>query len=247
VVLPEFSANLVRTSEPMHVYFGEPCYRVLAGKKEFRSMYRMMLMAALVLAALAACGLPSGAQQMGNDAGTAAVELQRTAAALEPTLRAGASSLQQTAAVLAPTLQAQAPGLRQTLEALAPTLQSQAPEVRATLIALATEQPLDGVAVRQTVDALTGGIGSLDDVSLPEQRQMLISTAKKITYTTPQAYGSVIELYQSDMPNRGWQVLPDSAANANASVLRFKKGTRIATVVIAKLAEGTTVDITIDG
>jgi len=158
-------------------------------------MYRMICIAALALAALAACGLPSGAQQMSDGAATAVLELQRTAEALAPTLQAGASSLQQTAAVLAPTLQAQAPGLRQTLEALAPTLQAQAPEMRATLIALATEQPINGVSVRQTVDALTGGSGSLDDVSLPEKRQMLVSTAKKATYTTPQGYGSIIELY----------------------------------------------------
>ena len=92
---------------------------------------------------------------------------------------------------------------------------------------------------------MTGGTGALDDVPLPQERQMLISTANKMTYTTPAGYGSVVELYQADMPARGWNLLPDSAANANATVLRFEKGSRTATVTIAKMAEGTTVDITI--
>jgi hypothetical protein len=209
-------------------------------------MYRFLVIAAGVLALLAACSLPSGARNMGNDAATAASELQKTAVILAPTFQAGAGSLQETAKILAPTLEARAPGLRQTLEALAPTLQAQAPEVRATLIALATNQPVDGVAVRQTVDALTNESGSIADIPMPKQRQILNSTANKLTYTTSTGYGQVLEIYQSGMPNLGWELGNDSISNENASVLYFTKGSKKATITIARLAQGATVDVTIE-
>jgi hypothetical protein len=204
----------------------------------------LMLAAALFLSA---CGFARDVQQAGNEAGTAAAVVQGTAAVLGPTLQAGADSLQQTAAVLAPTLQAQAPEIRQTLEALAPTLQAQAPEIRQTLEAFATDQPVDGVSVRQTLDALTGGTGGqfADDIPLPAERRTLLSTPDHIIYTTSQGYGAVTELYQADMPKQGWEPLPDSTTSDQASALRFQKGSRTANVVIAKMAEGTTVDITI--
>lgn len=200
----------------------------------------------LALAALTGCGLVSDLSQAGQEAATAAAVAKQTADVLAPTLQAGADSLRQTADALAPTLEAQAPGLRQTLETLAPTLQAQAPEVRATLEALATEQPLDGVAVRQTVEALTGGSGAPSDIPVPGQRRDLLSTPTKLTYTTSVAYGALLELYQGEMPERGWEPLPNSNVGADAAVLRYRKDGRTATITIAKLAEGTTVDITIE-
>ena len=211
-------------------------------------MKRILFAAALALSILAACGLPSGVQQMGDGAQTAAVELRQTAAVLAPSVQVGVNSLQETAQALAPTLEAQAPGLRQTLEALAPTLQAQAPELAQTLEALATEQPIDGVEVRQTLDALTGGVGtseSMADIPLPENHHLLITTADHLNYTTTHGFGAVLELYQGEMPKRGWIEQPDAILVSTAAQLRFQKGERTAIVVIAKLASGTTVDISI--
>jgi hypothetical protein len=185
---------------------------------------------------------------MGDGAKTAAVELRQTAEVLAPSVQVSVDTLQQTAQALAPTLEAQAPGLRQTLEALAPTLQAQAPELAQTLEALATEQPVDGVAVRQTLDALTGGIGtaeSMADIPLPDDHRILISTADHLNYTTRQGFGAILELYQAEMPKRGWEELPDAVLATTAAQVRFQKGARTAIVVIAKLAEGTTVDISL--
>ncbi len=211
-------------------------------------MKRVLLAAIVALSILSACGIPSGVQQMGDGAKTAAVELRQTAEVLAPSVQVSIDTLQQTARALAPTLEAQAPGLRQTLEALAPTLQAQAPELAQTLEALATEQPVDGVAVRQTLDALTGGVGtaeSMADVPLPDDHRVLISTADHLNYTTRQGFGAILELYQAEMPKRGWEELPDALLATTAAQFRFQKGSRTAIVVIAKLAEGTTVDISL--
>jgi hypothetical protein len=207
-------------------------------------MKYIVIGAVLVLTLLAACGIPSGVQQMGEGAATAAVELRQTAEVLAPSMQA----LQETAQALAPTLEAQAPGLRQTLEALAPTLQAQAPEIAQTLEALATEQPLDGVGVRQTLDALTGGIGGSatpSDISVAENASILINTSEHIAYTTQTGFGAVLELYQADMPKQGWNELPDAIVSDTVAQIRYQKGARTATIVIAKLAQGTTVDISL--
>lgn len=190
-------------------------------------MRLLTLISALALLALAACSVPSGVGQMQSGAATAAVELR------------------QTAAVLAPSVQIDIDALQETAEALAPTIQAAAPEIRATLEALATEQPVDGVAARQTIVALTGGGAIPDDIPLPEQRQMLVTAADHVTYSTATGYGAILELYQSEMPKRGWEELPDSVTTPQAAQLRYRKGERTAMVVIAKLVEGTTVDVTI--
>jgi hypothetical protein len=191
-------------------------------------MRMLLLIAAAALLLLAACGVPSGVGQMQSGAATAAAELQETAVALAPSVQIDIDALQETA------------------EALAPTLQAAAPEIRATLEALATEQPVDGVSARQTIVALAGGGEVPEDIPLPEQRQLLVTSPTRVTYTTQTGYGAILELYQSEMPERGWEALPESVTTPQASQLRYRKGGRTATVVIAKLVEGTTVDVSIE-
>jgi hypothetical protein len=208
-----------------------------------RSLIGMMIL----LAALAGCGVLSEAQQTGSEVATSAAALQQTAEVLAPTLQAGAGALQQTAQALAPTLEAQAPGLAQTLEALAPTLEAQAPGLVQTLEALATAQPGGGAAAQQTVRSITGGAGAPTDIPLPDSRRVLLSSPDKLIYTTDEAYGSLTELYLVEMPRLGWREQEGSVTTESAAVLRFSKGQRTATVTIAKMAEGATVDVTIEG
>jgi hypothetical protein len=201
---------------------------------------------AILLAALAGCGPLSEAQQAGAEVATSAAALQQTAEVLAPTLQAGAGALQQTAEALAPTLEAQAPGLAQTIEALAPTLEAQAPGLVQTLEVLATAQP-GGAAAQQTVRSITGGAGAPTDIPLPDSRRILLSSPDKLIYTTDAAYGSLTELYLVEMPRLGWREQEGSVTTESAAVLRFSKGQRSATVTIAKMAEGATVDVTIEG
>lgn len=205
---------------------------------------RFVLIAGCVLG-MGACGAVQDVTRSAQEAATSAASIKQTADLLAPTFQAGAGSLRQTAEAFAPTLEAQAPGLRQTMEVLGPTLQARAPEVAATLEAFATQQPLDGVAVRQTVESLTGGGPTPADIPLPAQRRDLITTADRLTYTTSDSYGSLLELYQGDMPTMGWEALPDSSVSGGAATLRFRKQNRTATIVIAQMAEGATVDISI--
>lgn len=223
---------------------------------------------ALIIGALLflpACGALQEAQQAGATAITGASQFQQTAEVLAPTLQAQGESLRQTAEALAPTLEAQAPGLRQTAEVLLPTLQAQAPELRQTLEALAptleaqapglrqtietlaTQRPIDPGTLRETVESLGGAIGAApDDIPLVEPRDELLMSPARIVYTTPQAYGAVLEVYQGDMPANGWQPLPDSFLSADFSRMHYTKAERTATVTVSKSTENTKVEIVIE-
>lgn len=203
------------------------------------------LSSAFVVLLLLACSLPSPSEalQAGQDAATAAAALQQTADVLAPTFEA--SGIRQTVEALGPTIEAS--GIRQTIEAYAPTLQAQAPELRQTLEAFATNPPVDGVDARQTLVALTNGSGTASiDLPLPSEYQVLTSESNRLTITTPQGYGALTEFYEGEMTRRGWQ--RDNSASATtsqAATLIFTKGNQTATIVIARLAEGTIVDLLI--
>ncbi len=124
---------------------------------------------------------------------------------------------------------AQHPGLVETVKAVA----TQGAPLLSTIEAVATYNP----GLVQTAQAIiqneipTGEAPSDIPIMNRDQLQDFLGSSQYIFYTTPNQYADVLQFYQMEMPNNGWQLNQTKSHNySNAAQLIYEKDNRTATI-----------------
>lgn len=184
---------------------------------EKKSIYLVILL--LVVSSLA-CSI-SGIRQQAQTAVQTAITLRTEVGGYVNT----GSSLIKTAQAIA----TEHPGVLGTAKAIA----TQGASVISTIQAVATYSP----GLVQTAQAFIGqeiptGEPPADIPILPQdQVQNYFGSSQYIFYNSPTKYSQVLEFYQTEMANNGWQFLQnDSHEYANAAQMNYFKDTRTATI-----------------
>jgi hypothetical protein len=67
----------------------------------------------------------------------------------------------------------------------------------------------------------------------PEQARDFFGSKDVVSYTTENEFQSVLDFYKTQMPENGWNEIPDeSSESENVAVLKFEKSDRTATVTL---------------
>ena len=184
---------------------------------EKKSIYLVILL--LVVSSLA-CSI-SGIRQQAQTAVQTAITLRTEVGGYVNT----GSSLIKTAQAIA----TEHPGVLGTAKAIA----TQGASMISTIQAVATYSP----GLVQTAQAFIGqeiptGEPPADIPILPQdQVQNYFGSSQYIFYNSPTKYSQVLEFYQTEMANNGWQFLQnDSHEYANAAQMNYFKDTRTATI-----------------
>lgn len=184
---------------------------------EKKSIYLVIL---LFVVSNLACSI-SGIRQQAQTAVQTAITLRTEVGGFVNT----GSSLIKTAQTIA----TEHPGVLGTAKAIA----TQGASVISTIQAVATYSP----GLVQTAQAFIGqeiptGEPPADIPILPQdQVQNYFGSSEYIFYNSPTKYSQVLEFYQTDMANNGWQFLQnDSHEYANAAQMNYFKDTRTATI-----------------
>jgi len=184
---------------------------------EKKSIYLVILL--LVVSSLA-CSI-SGIRQQAQTAVQTAITLRTEVGGYVNT----GSSLIKTAQAIA----TEHPGVLGTAKAIA----TQGASMISTIQAVATYSP----GLVQTAQAFIGqeiptGEPPADIPILPQdQVQNYFGSSQYIFYNSPTKYSQVLEFYQTEMANNGWQFLQnDSHEYANAAQMNYFKDARTATI-----------------
>lgn len=106
-----------------------------------------------------------------------------------------------------------------------------------TVVAMATEAEQSGFLETAQVFATEGfSMGETPtDIPVmdPEQARDFFGSKDVVSYTTENEFQSVLDFYKTQMPENGWNEIPDeSSESENVAVLKFEKSDRTATVTL---------------